>query len=110
MASERDNVHRVIIDGDLSMVGVKEQFSLLAQYAGRMAETVSAGFEQCTLHEIDLTGVQALDACGCQLLATFLRILKKCGIEACSLKLSDTYREKIHSLGFDNELLARDCA
>lgn len=109
MASDRNNVKRITLNGDLSMVGVKEQFSLLAKYVARPAEAAAAGCER-TPHEIDLTGIQGLDACGCQLLAAFLGNLKQRGVEAYSFKLNDTYREKIHSLGFDDELFARDCA
>ena len=110
MAMDRDDVNRIALNGDLSMIGVTEQFPLLAQYLARSAEIQTVGRDQCPSYEIDLTGVQALDACGCQLLAAFLRDLRQRGAEVFSLKLSDEYREKIHSLGFDNELYAGECA
>ena len=109
MAEDRDGVNRIVLNGDLSMVGVTEQFPLLAQYLAKLATVATNDLEQNLSHEIDLIGLQALDACGCQLLAAFLRNLRQCGAGVL-LKLSDDYRVKIHSLGFDNELLAGECA
>lgn len=110
MTMDRNDVSRIALNGDLSMIGVTGQFPLLAQHLAAPVENQSAGHEKCLSYEIDLTGVQALDACGCQLLAAFLRNLRKRGAEVFALKLSDEFREKIHSLGFDDELFARECA
>lgn len=103
---EQDTVKTITIFGDLSMGGVREQFSVLAQQLDSLQEaytTNTAPISSCTL---DLTGVQALDACGCQLLVAFLHTLVKRGTTICSLMLNDDYRDKIRSLGFGNELCA----
>lgn len=107
---DRDDVNRIALNGDLSMVGVTDQFPLLAQYLAGPAEAVTSCLDQRTIHEIDLTGVQALDACGCQLLVAFIRNLRQRGDALSSLKLTDDCREIIHTLGFDDELSVRECA
>jgi ABC-type transporter Mla MlaB component len=104
----RDNVHRITLNGDLSMVGVKEQLPLLFQHVDRLAKTVEIDLDQQPPQEIDLTGVQALDACGCQLLTAFLRTLRQRGTGVFSLKLNEISRGKIHRLGFDDVLSARE--
>lgn len=106
----RDDVNRIALSGDLSMVGVKEQFPLLARYLAGPAESAAALPNRQNSHEIDLTAVEALDACGCQLLAAFIHNLRKSGAAAFSLMLTDDCREIIHTLGFDDELLVGGCA
>ena len=101
---DRNDMNRITLTGDLSMGGVKEQYRLLEQYAISHAEAVTAGREQHTPVEIDLTGVQELDACGCQLLAVFLDNFRQRGAEVCSFKLNDAHRMKIHNLGFDDKI------
>ena len=104
-----NDVNRIILKGALSMVGVKEQYQLLEQYAVSQAEAVAAGHEQNAPLEIDLTGVQELDACGCQLLSVFLNNLRQRGAADCSFKLNDDFRMKIHNLGFDDEIFNGGC-
>ncbi len=100
-----NDVNRISISGDLSMLGVAEQFPLLAQFL-----VVPAAVDQLHPHEIDLTGVQSLDACGCQLLVAFVRNLRRHGGGTCSFKLTDDCREIIHNLGFDDEFIDREDA
>lgn len=107
---DRDDVIRISISGDLSMVGVTEQFPLMVQYLAEPAAAAVVSPNEQHLHEIDLTGVQALDACGCQLLVAFIHNLRKRGAALFSLKLTDDCREKIHNLGFDDELSVGECA
>lgn len=106
----RDDANTITLNGDLSTIGVMEQQPLLAQHLDRLMETTPLDPGQHRLQEIDLTGLQALDACGCQLLVAFLRNLKQRGSEVFSFKLNDDIREKIHRLGFDDELFAQECA
>lgn len=100
----------ITLKGDLSMVGVREQCAVLSQHLQRLAEAAASGYQQFATCEVDLTGLQALDACGCQLLVTFFRTIAKHGAGMFSLRLNDDFREKIHALGFDDELFARNCA
>lgn len=104
IAMNSNEVNKISIDGDLSMAAVTEKFPVLAEY---LAGSAAAPDQQ--LYEIDLTGVEALDACGCQLLVAFIHNLKKSGA-ILSLQLSDSCRDIIHNLGFDDDLSVRGCA
>lgn len=55
--------------------------------------------------EIDMTRVDDIDACGCQLLALFVEHLKRRGAEPLACGASGEVREKIRALGFDPETL-----
>lgn len=98
---DRCDVNRISLRGDMSMVGVTEQFPLMAQF---LAEPAAVPTDQQRPHEIDLTGVHTIDACGCQLLSAFIHNIRKRGAEVFTFKLTDDCRDKIHTLGFDNEL------
>lgn len=110
MIKELYEVNRISLRGDYSITGVKEQIPLLAQHLARVAEITPETLGRERRHEIDLTEVQALDTCGCQLLATLLRNLRQQGMEAPVVKISDSYRERIHLLGFDAEIFAGEYA
>lgn len=102
---DREYASRISLAGDLSMIGVMEQFPLLAQHLAKPAEDVTTSSERHLLHEIDLSRVQVLDACGCQLLVAFVRNLRKRGADVCMHNVTDECREIIRTLGFDGELL-----
>lgn len=106
MIEEQDEVNRLILNGDFSVAGVSDRLPSLVQHLARMAEGSSNCLNAARPWEIDLREIQALDGCGCQLLATFLRSLRRGGVAMFSLKLSQEHREKIHLFGFDNEFFA----
>jgi putative nucleotidyltransferase with HDIG domain len=110
LTHESNAINTISLRGDYSIAGVKEQIPLLAQHLASAAKIRASALEQELRHEIDLTEVQDLDACGCQLLATLLRNLRELGIETPVLKISDAHREKIHLLGFEAEIFAGECA
>lgn len=107
MIKETSETFRINLDGDWSMSGVAERFPLLAQHISVLSDSrMSERLQQCpspSLPEIDLAGVEALDACGCQLLALFIRKLRQCGIPPLVINIPDTFRSKIHFLGFGHE-------
>lgn len=103
---ERDTVTTISINGDMSMGGVREQFSLLTRHLETLPGT-DTEYPCCTL---DLSGVQALDACGCQLLVAFYHSLARRGATICSLIVNDNFRDTIRTLGFDTELHVGTCA
>lgn len=98
---------RLCLDGDWSMSGVAERFPLLARHLSLLSASPPdqeiQGKESNKLPEIDLAGLNALDACGCQLLALFIRSLRRYGFTPCVTNIPDTFRAKINFLGFDRE-------
>lgn len=107
---DQGDLNIISINGDLSMMGVTEQFPLLAQYLAGALESAELPADRRHLHEIDLSGVELLDACGCQLLVAFVRNLRRRGGAVSSFKLTDDCREIIHTLGFEDELSVREGA
>ncbi|MGD9949772.1 MAG: HD domain-containing phosphohydrolase [Desulfobulbus sp.] len=104
LIKEPYEMNRISLRGDYSITGVKEQIPLLAQHLAKAAEVKPDTLDQGRLYEIDLTEVQALDTCGCQLLVALLRYLREQGIATPVFKVSDTHRQKIHLLGFGAEI------
>ena len=107
MLKKTAKAKRVCLDGDWSMSGVAERFSFLAKQLNTLAEPQpSEELQSCEasgLPEIDLSGINALDACGCQPLALFISNLRRCGKTPRITNIPDTFRSKIHLLGFDRE-------
>ncbi len=103
-------MNRITLEGDLTLVGVKEQAILMARHIVRIEENLADKKDQSHSLDIDLTGMQSLDACGCQLLAVFMRNLRERGAREISLKLNDDFRAKIHSLGFDDDIFPGEFA
>jgi ABC-type transporter Mla MlaB component len=110
LTKEQNGVNQLILNGDFSITGVNEQLSILAQHLAGVAEVVPGAINRHLPYEVDLSGVQVLDTCGCQLLAVILRSLRQRGVGRFSLKLSDDDRDKIHSLGFADEIFAGECS
>lgn len=103
MLKETTEGFRVCLDGDWSMSGVAERFPLLAKHLSLLSDAFSAKNESTCLPEIDLAGLNELDACGCQLLALFIRSLRQFGITPRVTNIPDSFRTKIRFLGFDRE-------
>ena len=107
MLMKTTEVSRLCLDGDWSMSGVSERFPLLAKHLSLLSDSLPGqefqGDESNSLPEIDLAGLNALDACGCQLLALFIRNLRRYGLAPRVTNIPDTFRAKIHFLGFDRE-------
>ncbi len=99
---------KVCLSGDWSIGGVAEHFQLLAQEVARLsrprnAEETNTAAAQA-LAEIDISGITALDACGCQLLARFCRAAQQSGMALRICNIPDTFMAKIRRLGFSNDL------
>lgn len=102
-------MNKLTLTGDFSIAGVNDQLPLLVQYLDRMAEITPDGFNTADPCEIDLREIQALDSCGCQLLATLFGNLRRSGIGEYSLKLNQDHRDTIHLFGFESEIFAEAC-
>ncbi|MSN24614.1 MAG: STAS domain-containing protein [Geobacter sp.] len=108
MTTESGDIVKICLDGDWSMNGVRDKFPVLAKILDSFSGADNSDEQQKNSSEvspeIDLSGVTDFDACGCQLLALFIRKLNQGGFTARLINLSDTFKSKIHSLGFDREL------
>ena len=108
MFTETNEVSKISLSGDWTMSGVTERFPLLVQYFDRLAGSDACSESQAgssgSVPEIDLAEVTDFDACGCQLLAQFVRNLRNNGIDAQLTNISDAFRSKIQFLGFEREL------
>ena len=108
MITDTGEMLRIKLDGDWSMSGVAAQFPLLADCLVHLTDADAAGGKgkgpSDILPEIDLAEVTDFDACGCQLMALFIHNLRQNGISAQLINIPESFRSKIHFLGFDNEL------
>lgn len=93
------------LEGDWSIGEVTDKFTLLTQQLARLSESCPSidpqGGETRGVVEIDLAGITTLDACGCQLLAHFLRALQLSGLCTRISTIPQTFVSQIHLLGFD---------
>lgn len=104
LIKEKHAENILIIEGDFSIAGVNEQLPALARLLARVDAIAAEDTNQGKPYEVDLSGVQALDTSGVQLLAVFFDALRQQKLEGYFLKISAEYREKIHLLGFANEI------
>ena len=91
---------RISLEGDWSMGGVPRQYALI----GQRIEQMRGGDDRPQGCELDLAGITELDACGCQLLASFARQLRGAGVPARCSGLSEAFDRKIRLLGFAADL------
>ena len=108
MCGETENIVKISLEGDWSVKGVAQQFPLLRQ---RLAKLLT---KTDIVPELDLKGITELDACGCQLLALFVRNLRQLGALPVCDGISQRLSAKLRVLGFDDELgaqigFSRDC-
>ncbi len=106
LLTEDNYVHKLILDGDFSVAGVNEQMSKLAEQLSEVIDGPANSADQDFSYEVDLRGLEALDTCGCQLLAVLMHSLRKRGVEKFSFKISDNDRDKIRALGFADQIFA----
>lgn len=108
MTTEACSISGIRLDGDWSMSGVAERFPAMAKYFATLLNSEHSGDRQKypsdAVSEIDMAGVTGFDACGCQLLALLVRVLRQNGVSARFVNMTDEFRSKIHVLGFDSEM------
>lgn len=95
--------HTLTLDGELLMSTAMEQHVRLLEFLE--AAEGQPGDDSWKRVVLDLNPLTSLDACGCQLLATFLRSLARRGLSVCEMRLDEGLRKKIQILGFNDELL-----
>ena len=94
-------VRRLTLSGDFTIAGIGEQLPLLLE---RLEEILPANSidpsQPASPLEIDLGGVEELDASGCQLLAVLFGALEQRGLPPCFVRMSDIDMARIRLLGF----------
>ena len=106
LTKEQHAAQQLTLQGDFSIAGVNDQLPGLAQLLARVDAEAKEGSYLRKPYEIDLSGVLALDTSGVQLLAVFFHTLRQLNVDGYLLKISDAFREKIHLLGFGDEIFA----
>jgi anti-anti-sigma regulatory factor len=91
---------RISLEGDWSMAGVALQYPPMLEQVARL----QAAQDKPACCELDLAGISDLDACGCQLLASFARSLRAADTRVSCDGLSEAFKRKIRLLGFDVDL------
>lgn len=108
MSDDMSERTRIYLAGDWSMDGVTKQMPQLVEQLASLSGICTDEKLPTNAHhdqsEVDLTRIEKLDACGCQLLAVFLRALQLGGIKPLLNDMPDDIKEKIQFLGFANEL------
>lgn len=107
MSENTTDAMRLSLAGDWTVRGVAEQFPLLTLYLSRLPVAAPTGAGQTSpthrLTELDLAGVTALDACGCQLLAQFSRTLQLQGGAPRISNVPEPFVATVQLLGFYQE-------
>ena len=108
MTKKKSPTATLTLSGDYSIAGVSEQLPVLQQHLKETAAaTEKAGNKALPCH-IDLSDLQALEACGCQLLAIFLHKLRAKGLADFSFTMDEFQREQIHLFGFHTAIFTGD--
>jgi anti-anti-sigma regulatory factor len=105
MSQNADATINISLEGDWSVAGIAGQHQQLMQQLALL----TAACEQTQLMdnrqpEIQLSGIDPLDACGSQLLALFLAKVKQIGLIPVLHGVSAPVRAKLQRLGFDHEV------
>lgn len=97
----------ITLDGDWSMTGVAAQLQPLAEHLALLAPHASGGRPGPSGQPlISLARIDAIDACGLQLLTVFLRHLRQLGFTPALTDISRDVRLTVQTLGFGHELEA----
>lgn len=91
------------LEGDWSTGGISHQYRVLCEYLLQLGNSTMAA------PELDLSGITHLDACGCQLLATFVAGLRRLGFEPTGTVVPEPLLGMIRSLGFHQPLGGLEC-
>lgn len=86
------------LEGDWSTGGISHQYRVLCEYLQQLGNSTPAA------PELDLSGITHLDACGCQLLATFVAGLRRLGFEPAGTIIPEQLFRTISSMGFHQPL------
>ena len=103
MSEHADTTARITLDGDWSIGCVTERLNELISHLGSLL--AGRGAAAAPLKpEICVRNVETIDASGCQLLAVFVRHLRRHGFAPEIVNPSEHFRSSVSLLGFDDEL------
>ncbi len=100
MAQAKRKTKHIALTGDWSVAGVADRLTALQKQ--RLTAKVSGGEDALV---IDVGGIDAIDACGCQLLALWLRHLRREGLAPRLANSNAELSSYIRLLGFAEELV-----
>lgn len=96
--------------GDWSIAGVSERLPQLNEWLETLGiasgNSTSQSVSERTVPEIDLSGIETLDLCGCQLIAAFLNFLRQRNFPPSIQTIPDHLREQIHRFGLESAFVA----
>ena len=102
MTKHADTRTRIALNGDWSIIGITYRLHELSNHLKTFSingkSTASLNLEFC------VSGVETIDASGCQLLALFLRHLRQKGFTTTIVNPPDQFRSIVTMLGFGTEL------
>lgn len=95
----------ITLDGDWSMTGVATQLQPLAEHLAALSHHAPGGRPGPSGQPlISLAGIDAIDACGLQLLTVFIRHLRQLGFAPTLTNVDHDFRLTVQTLGFAHEL------
>ncbi|AJE04508.1 STAS domain-containing protein [Geobacter pickeringii] len=102
MPEHADTTARIALSGNWSICCVTDRLSELTTHLGSLLAGREA--DASTSREICVRDVESIDASGCQLLAVFLRHLRRHGFAPTIVNQPEHVRSSMAMLGFDAEL------
>ncbi|WP_298272451.1 STAS domain-containing protein [Geobacter sp.] len=103
MSEQADTPARITLGGDWSISGVTERLNELTVHLGSLLAGRGAAAPP-PKSEICVRDVETIDASGCQLLAVFVRHLRRHGFAPAIVNPPEHFRSSVSLLGFDDEL------
>jgi len=103
MPEQDETSLRILLGGNWTIAGITDRLNELTAHL----ETLLTCRENAVAplnSVICVGGVEAIDACGCQLLAIFLRHLRQHGFVPTIVNHPEHFRSSVAMLGFGDEL------
>lgn len=99
-------VNKLSLSGDFSIEGVNERHQELLPTVRRISIDVITCDNPSELSlDIDYSGVEKLDVCGCQLIALFLQQIRRTGLIKIRTSGTEDVQNNIRAFGFGSEIL-----
>lgn len=103
MSEHSDTPPGIILGGDWTNIGIIERLSEVCDHLGALLSSRRSNAEPLD-SRICLSGVETIDASGCQLLAIFFRHVRQHGLRPIVINLPEDFRLSMELFGFSSEL------